>query len=185
MRLKRVNACSKEDFEISRHRANHFSVPDVTCTIKEPENKNEGYTEFKRRIINSESEKRFNNFDEYENTISLSDFCWYFNFKAKQKNDKYVFLNDREAKKHFKTLRKTYTNRDIKDMIDFIFDSNQNYIMTKSITPRILISQWANKIYSDSQLWRNDEYVPKKRVDEIVDEREWDKEIKKSKVGKW
>lgn len=71
-------------------------------------------------------------------------------------------------------------------MIEFLFNSNQNYLDKTSLQPTVLISSWCNTIYRDSLLWVDDKYSPKTSKPKR-EKREWDRETEtdNAKIGEW
>ena len=68
-------------------------------------------------------------------------------------------------------------------MIEFLYESDQDYLDKNRLSPNLLASQWVNTIYADMQLWVDDKYVPKS-VQAIkkksIKQREWNREEAKT-----
>ena len=85
-----------------------------------------------------------------------------------------------------KRLRTNYSNREICGMIEFLYESDQDYLEKDRLSPNLLASQWVNTIYADMQLWVEDKYVPKK-AKKAKKHHEWSQPVKEtnSKIGDW
>ena len=84
-------------------------------------------------------------------------------------------------------LERGYSTEDLLAMIEFLFTSGQTYLDVKTIHPGILLTNWCNKIYQDTQLWLDDNYDPNVTYTKPKLNREWtdnNTEIK-SNVGEW
>ena len=79
-----------------------------------------------------------------------------------------------------KRLRTNYSNREICGMIEFLYESDQDYLEKDRLSPNLLASQWVNTIYADMQLWVKDKYIPRSvqtKKKKSVKQREWDKDV--------
>ena len=85
----------------------------------------------------------------------------------------------------FKVLMQNYTNREICGMIEFLYNSEQDYLDKERLSPNILASQWINTIYADFNLWVEDMYVPKSKKKHH--NREWTAPVEstETKIGEW
>lgn len=132
-------------------------------------------------------------YNDLENTIDdfkTQDFMYFFREKAKENNIKYVIANRGRDMGVFKKLQENYTPREICLMIEFLFNSDQNYLDKEVTQPTVLISSWCNTLYRDSLLWADDEYKPYEKPNtrkEQISKREWKREVKgeKSTIGEW
>ena len=128
---------------------------------------------------------------DLENTIDsfgTSDILYFFVQKASENGVKYVIANFAKDMTCAKKLLSNYTPREACLMIEFLFESGQTYLDTHSLNLGVISSRWCNKIYQDSMLWVNDEYVdtPKKQYKSTKTKREWEHSDSNSvKVGKW
>jgi hypothetical protein len=57
---------------------------------------------------------------------------------------------------------KNYTTQEIKDMMDFLFDSTQDLQDTKRLTIYYLSGGFLTGVYQDTQLWVRGEYLNKR-----------------------
>ena len=60
-----------------------------------------------------------------------------------------------------KRLRANYSNREICGMIEFLYESEQDYLEKDRLSPNLLASSWVNTIFADMQLWVEDKYIPR------------------------
>lgn len=132
-------------------------------------------------------------YNDLENTIDefkTQDLMFFFREKAKENGVKYVIANRGRDMGVFKKLQENYSPREICLMIEFIFNSEQNYLDREITQPTVLISSWCNTLYRDSLLWADDMYKPYEKAPtrkEQVKKREWQREVKgeKSTIGEW
>ena len=78
-----------------------------------------------------------------------------------------------------KRLKSNYDNREICGMIEFLYESDQDYLDKDRLSPNLLASQWVNTIYADMQLRIDDKYIPRSvqaRKKNNIKQREWDKD---------
>jgi hypothetical protein len=90
--------------------------------------------------------------------FTAQELLYFFKEVARRAGYKYVISNISRDTAVFKKLKKDYDNVSICLMIEFIFESGQNYI--NSLQPTVLISELGLKIYEDSRTWNDDKYVP-------------------------
>lgn len=143
----------------------------------------------KRRNVSSDKYSEFlKKYDDLANTVdsfSTYDLMYFFREKAREAGIKYVIANMKRDMGIFKRLQSNYEPREICLMIEFIFFSEQNYINKDITQPTILASGWCNKIYRDSLLWANDEYVPEKIKHKPLREYDGNREVTDAKIGDW
>lgn len=132
----------------------------------------------------------YRKYQDLENTIDTlgtRDLVYYFREIAEEHGEKYVISNIKKDMAIMKRLLTNYTTREICGMIEFLFDSEQDYLDKSRLSINLLASQWINTIYADMQLWVDDKYVPKSKQDKkkkAVKQREWSSEDKNtSSVG--
>lgn len=114
------------------------------------------------------------------------DLMYFFSDTARANGVKYVEANQMVSMRQFKLcINRGYSPRDIMTMIAFLFESEQDYLDKRSITPNILVSTWCNTIFKDSQDWLNDEYVPRTKKKHKT--REWtgSKDESDTSIGEW
>lgn len=123
--------------------------------------------------------------DGREDEITLQDLRYFFIDTANEAGIKYVTPNiPAEYKVYKMLLERGYTQKEIMVMIEFIFLSDQDYLEKGRTTPRVLLSNWCNTIYYDSQKWLNGEYHPrKKKAEKKI---KWETPEKTEvKIGEW
>lgn len=117
------------------------------------------------------------------------DLVYYFKDKANEVGNRYVIANFKKDMAVMKRALERYSVRDILLMIDFIFDSGQDYLDKKIVQPTILVSTWTNTLLPDAELWLEGKYIPrsqKKKGTKSV--REWTGEkssTDKASIGDW
>ncbi len=126
-----------------------------------------------------------NNLDSF----STRDIMYLFRDVASRNGVKYIISKPNVDMRNFKlAIERGYTIKEILLMIEFLFDSEQDYLGKSSLHPGILLTGWCNRIYSDSQLWLEDKYTPYKQTKSKKKvEREWTEEpsTDKAKIGEW
>lgn len=126
-------------------------------------------------------------YGDIENTIDSfdsTDLAFFFQQKAKENGIRYEIVNMRRDVGIFKNLLKHYQSHEICLMVEFLFESNQDYLNVRELQPTVLSSGWSNKIYQDAMLWIDDEYIPKS--ESRRSEREWIRKNKEDiKIGVW
>ncbi len=130
----------------------------------------------RRRQTSSPYEGFTRKYNDLENTIDelgTRDLVYYFREIAEENGYRYTISNIKKDMGIMKRLRENYSNREICGMIEFLYESEQDYLDKNRLSPNLLASQWVNTIYADMQLWVDDKYVPKSK-----------KPIRKSK-GEW
>ena len=117
-------------------------------------------------------ERRYHNLDDriIEGFDTL-DLTYYFKEKSKEYGVTYWVRNITRDRAVFRKLREHYTNKEITDMIDFLYMSDQNYLDKNRLAPTVLVSGWNPTIYADSRLWLEGNYKPKKDAKLVS---EWD-----------
>lgn len=100
--------------------------------------------------------------DELFSEFTSSDWIMYFQDKYYQENDRgYSIVGQKMwAMEHaiYKSLMKDYTPRDIKLMIDFIFDSNQDIKPKLQAGSYLLSKGWLQSVYQNAKLWQTGDY---------------------------
>lgn len=116
------------------------------------------------------------------------DIMYFFRDIANENGVKYIIANPKVDMRNFKlALKRGYSTEDVLAMIEFLFTSGQTYLDKKTLHPGILLSNWCNKIYQDTQLWIDDNYDPNTSYSKPKLNREWNDnntEVK-SNVGEW
>ena len=126
-------------------------------------------------------------YNDLENTIDklgTRDLVYYFREIAQEKGYKYTISNIKKDMAIMKRLKANYENREICGMIEFLYESDQDYLDKNRLSPNILASSWVNTIYADMQLWVDDKYIPRSvqsKKKKAVKQREWDKDEAQTK----
>lgn len=126
-------------------------------------------------------------YSDLENTIDslgTRDLVYYFREIAEEKGYKYVISNIKKDMAIMKRLRTNYSNREICGMIEFLYESDQDYLDKNRLSPNLLASSWVNTIYADMQLWVDDKYIPRSvqtKKKKNIKQREWDKDEAQTK----
>lgn len=138
----------------------------------------------KRQTGNSPYESFLAKYRDLENTIDdlkTRDLVYYFREIAEENGHRYVIANIQKDMAIMKRLRQNYSNREICGMIEFLYESDQDYLDKNRLSPNLLASNWVNTIYADTQLWVDDKYVPKSKKQKKTrkfDDREWNSDKK-------
>ena len=88
-----------------------------------------------------------------------TDFLRYWKDKAKQRDIKYVTVQYKDNA-ILKSVMKSYTNTEIKLMIDYLWDSGERISSNDKEIPYtdygiyLLSSGWANSIYNRANFWK-------------------------------
>lgn len=143
----------------------------------------------KKNSVDAFKEK-YANLSNTIDTFGTKEILYLFRQIAEDSGYKYVIANFKKDMGIMKRLRENYTNKEIWDMIDFLYNSEQDYLEKSKLSPNILVSGWCNTIYADSQLYIKGEYTngfkkKSKRTSQLKN-REWSNNKQTtSKVGEW
>ena len=139
------------------------------------------YLQFKHKLEN-ELVSKFNN----------RDLVYYFREVSIEAGKKYCIASIIKDMAIMKRLRQTYSVEEIILMCDFLFSEDNDYLDNPTIN--ILGSTWVNTIYTDSQAWADDTYIPHKlrgkagKRSEQIKSREYSDVVSaddKIKIGEW
>lgn len=123
---------------------------------------------------------KYNNLEDYIDKLGTRDLVYYFREIAEEKGYKYTISNIKKDMAIMKRLRANYDNREICGMIEFLYESDQDYLDKSRLSLNILASNWINTIYADMKLWVDDKYTPKSlqnKKAKNVKTKEWDKDV--------
>lgn len=123
--------------------------------------------------------RKFDDLEHCIDDLGTRDLVYYFREIAQENGFKYVISNIKKDMAIMKRLRENYTNREICGMIEFLYESDQDYLEKDRLSPNLLASRWVNTVYADMQLWVDDKYIPrssKKKIRKADSSREWDSE---------
>lgn len=124
--------------------------------------------------------RKYNNLEETIDKLGTRDLVYYFREIAQEQGHKYTISNIKKEMAIMKRLKNNYSNREICGMIEFLYESDQDYLEKDRLSPGLLSSSWVNTIYADMQLWVDDKYIPrsvKSKKKDNVKSKEWDKDV--------
>lgn len=104
--------------------------------------------------------RKYTDLENYIDSFGSRDLVYYFREIAQEQGIKYVIANIKKDMAIMKRLKENYSNREICGMIEFLFESEQDYLIKNKLSPNVLVSGWINTIYADMQLWVEDKYTP-------------------------
>lgn len=128
--------------------------------------------------------RKYNSLSENIDKLGTRDLVYYFREIAQENGYKYVISNIKKDMAIMKRLRANYSNREICGMIEFLYESDQDYLEKDRLSPNLLASSWVNTIYADMQLWIDDKYIPRSvqtKKKKNIKQREWDKDEAQTK----
>lgn len=128
--------------------------------------------------------RKYNSLDETIDSLGTRDLVYYFREIAQENGHKYVISNIKKDMAIMKRLRANYSNREICGMIEFLYESDQDYLEKDRLSPNLLASSWVNTIYADMQLWVDDKYIPRSvqtKKKRNIKQREWDRDEAQTK----
>ena len=105
--------------------------------------------------------RKYSHLEDTIDDLGTRDLVYYFREVAQENGYKYVISNIQKDMTIMKRLRANYENREICGMIEFLYESDQDYLEKDRLSPNLLASQWVNTIYADMKLWVEDKYIPK------------------------
>lgn len=124
--------------------------------------------------------RKYDNLEESIDNLGTRDLVYYFREVAGENGYNYMIANIKKDMAIMKRLRNNYSNREICGMIEFLYESDQDYLDKSRLSPNLLASAWINTIYADMNLWVEDKYIPRSvqaKKNKNVKQREWDKDI--------
>lgn len=110
--------------------------------------------------------------DEDFHEFDHKDWLKYFVMKADEQGIRYIVGNAVKDYAIIKALMNELNYPDIKGMIDFIFESDQDITPKETAGVFLLSKGWINTMYQNSLLWRNGKYTPRNKK-APVRTREW------------
>lgn len=127
--------------------------------------------------------RKYQNLEETVDKFGTRDLVYYFREIAEESGYKYTISNIKKDMAIMKRLRANYNNREICGMIEFLYESDQDYLDKNRLSPNLLASSWVNTIYADMKLWVEDKYIPrsvKSKSKSNTKQREWDRDDAKT-----
>lgn len=130
---------------------------------------------------------KLKNFEEEVEHFKPLDLVYYFKKVAEENGYKYVIVNIQKDMAVMKRVMSNYSAVEICGMIEFLYESDQDYLSKDRLSPNLLSSTWVNTIYADTKLWARNVYVPvskRKKKKSAVSDREWSSDSKNtSNIG--
>jgi len=132
--------------------------------------------------------RKAENLQENIDKFNVRDLVYHFRELANQEGRKYVISNFAKEMAIIKRSLKNYEPKEIVLMMEFLFNSNQDYLDKSELSITILSSGYSNTIFKDSLLWANDQYMP--RSTKKHSKREYNKVINdvdesNTSIGDW
>jgi len=125
---------------------------------------------------------------DYESFNSV-DLVFYFREVASEAGYRYSISDYKIEARCMKNLLENYSRTEICGMIDFVFNSEQEYMDRRRFSPSLLVSRWRNSIFPDSQDWLEGKYnaKPKTKRQLQLEKREWTPTGKprSAAIGEW
>lgn len=140
--------------------------------MKQNGSKKQGPTNRKDIMMTKLAEGKFSEFDE-------KDWLQYFMLKASEHDIKYLNRNYAKDYAILKSIMNELSWSDLKLMIDFVWDSDQDIKSKHDLGVWILSKGWINTIYQNALLWEEGKYKPSK----VQRNREWKVEASKKPVA--
>ena len=131
---------------------------------------------------------KYKHFEDFVDQFSSIDLVFYFREKAKENGYNYIITNLQREAKTMKVLKENFSNIEICGLIEFLYESDQDYLDKSRLSINILKSNWINTIAPDMRDWVEDRYTPKsKQSSKKSSVREWtsSKNVDDSSVGVW
>lgn len=157
------------EFRMSRGQSEEAPKPTPTPPTRKRNTPNTPYDAFIRK---------YNDLENSIDKLGTRDLVYYFREISQECGYKYVISNIKKDMAIMKRLTANYSNREICGMIEFLYESDQDYLDKSRLSPNLLASSWVNTIYADMKLWVDDKYIPRSVRDKSkrnVKQREWDK----------
>lgn len=119
--------------------------------------------------------RKYNDLEHTIDDLGTRDLVYYFREISEEQGYRYVVSNIKKDMAIMKRLRTNYSNREICGMIEFLYESDQDYLEKDRLSPNILASSWVNTVYADMKLWVDDKYLPKKKKKKkkSIKQKEW------------
>lgn len=155
------------EFRASRNQTTEVSKP------TEPRKKATSYSPYDSFL------SKYYKLEECIDNFGTRDLVYYFREIANENGYNYVISNIKKDMAIMKRLKENFSNQDICGMIEFLYESEQNYLQKDRLSINLLSSQWINTIYADTKLWLNSKYKPNNA------KREWKTKNTETKIGDW
>ncbi|AEZ50510.1 hypothetical protein F400_gp063 [Bacillus phage BCD7] len=144
-RSKVVNLFDKKD------------IVDFSAQRMQPKKKAE------KKTANQKNKEKFQaRLDEGEfHEFDHKDWYQYFVMKFEEQGSRYIQTNYARDYAIIKSVLDNMGWSNLKDMIDFVFDSGQDITDTRTVGVWIISKGWLQSIYQNTQLWKAGEYKTK------------------------
>jgi len=170
--MRRANALASSNLSSYNFNLDLIAQKPKTTNTESIKHKKEdkNLSSAKKRYLAKLMDERFNEFNS-------GDWIMYFQDAYKEATgENYIVGFYPKAHAIFKRLIKEFTVLEIRNMIDFIFKSNQDIVDKITASPSVLSGNWINTMYVSSKLWVRGKYVPKsKKFSTPKRNREWKK----------
>lgn len=124
---------------------------------------------------------KYKYFEKYVDKYTSVDLVYFFREVALDNGYKYHITNLKKDARTMKLLKEDYSNYEICLMIEFLYESDQDYLDKGSLNVSILNSNWINTIYSNAISWVEDRYTPKSKQSNSTNQQKDRGEWKSSK----
>jgi len=106
--------------------------------------------------------------NELFSEFTSTDWIMYFQKKYQEANNRSYVIAGKKAwsMEHsiYKSLMKDFTPKDIKLLIDFIFDSNQDIMPKLQAGSYLFSAKWIQGVYQSALLWQTGDYKTKAEI---------------------
>ena len=103
--------------------------------------------------------------NELFSEFTSTDWIMYFQKKYQEANNRSYVIAGKKAwsieHSIYKSLMKDFTPKDIKLLIDFIFDSNQDIMPKLQAGSYLFSAKWIQGVYQSALLWQTGDYKTK------------------------
>lgn len=124
--------------------------------------------------------RKYANLEKTIDKLGTRDLVYYFREIAGEQGYRYIISNIKKDMAIMKRLRTNFEVKEICAMIEFLYESDQDYLEKDRLSPNILASSWVNTIYADMKLWVEDKYIPRSvqnKKKKSIKSKEWDKDV--------
>lgn len=106
--------------------------------------------------------------NELFSEFTSTDWIMYFQKKYQEANNRSYVIAGKKAwsieHSIYKSLMKDFTPKDIKLLIDFIFDSNQDIMPKLQAGSYLFSAKWIQGVYQSALLWQTGDYKTKAEI---------------------
>ncbi len=150
---------ANNDLSKLKSKYNNFEMkPKKDTPLKKSETK---ISAGKRRFLFKLENELFSEF-------TSTDWIMYFQKKYQEANNRNYVIAGKKAwsieHSIYKSLMKDFTPKDIKLLIDFIFDSNQDIMPKLQAGSYLFSAKWIQGVYQSALLWQTGDYKTKAEI---------------------